>query len=152
MTTYAKLNELTLKLKKSKYQQASITTSKDGAQYARQFYYQDIEIFESMFLILLNKANMTIGYVKISAGGITGTVADPRIIAKYAVDSLATSIILIHNHPSGNLKPSRADQDLTAKIKTGLSYFDITVLDHIILAPDVCGSLSYYSFADEGIL
>ena len=83
----------------------------------------------------------------ISRGGITGTVADPRIILKKAVEEGATSIVLSHNHPSGNLKPSRADEELTQKIKQAASFFDIRVLDHVIVSDE-----GYYSFADEGLI
>lgn len=102
-----------------------------------------------MFLLLLNNSNNTLGYVKISQGGITGTVVDIRIIAKYAIESLATAVILCHNHPSGNLKPSEADKILTTKVYKGLELLDIKVLDHIILVPD---SEEYFSFADEGLM
>ena len=83
----------------------------------------------------------------ISRGGITGTVADPRMILKKALENGATSIILSHNHPSGNLQPSKADEDLTQKIKMAAIYFDIKVLDHIIVSEE-----GYFSFADEGML
>jgi len=83
----------------------------------------------------------------ISEGGITDTIADPRIILKKALEEDATSIILCHNHPSGSIKPSRADEELTNKIKEAARYFDIKVLDHVIVSED-----GYYSFADEGIL
>ena len=82
-----------------------------------------------------------------STGGITGTVADPRVILKKALEENATSIILSHNHPSGNINPSREDISLTKKIKEAASYLDITVLDHIIIGND-----KYYSFADSGEL
>jgi len=124
-----------------------IQGSQDAADYMRDFYFDDIEVFESFFLLLLNNANNTIGYAKISQGGITGTVVDIRIIAKYCVDSLATACILGHNHPSGKLQPSQADKTITSKIKRGLELLDVKVLDHIILT-----SLSYYSFADESQL
>ena len=78
---------------------------------------------------------------------MTGTVADPRIILKKAFEVDATSIVLCHNHPSGNLKPSRQDEELTQKIKEAAKYFDIQVMDHIIVSEE-----GYYSFADEGIL
>ena len=83
----------------------------------------------------------------VSEGGITGTVADPRIILKKALEQNAVSIILCHNHPSGNLRPSRADEELTVKIKGAAHFLDIRVLDHIIVSDD-----GYYSFADEGLL
>jgi DNA repair protein RadC len=78
---------------------------------------------------------------------MTGTVADPRIILKKALEEDAVSLILCHNHPSGSLKPSRADEELTQKIKEAARFFDIKVLDHLIVSDD-----GYYSFADEGIL
>lgn len=136
-----------LKKTESEFEKIKISSSQDSVKYLRQFYLDDIGIYESFFLMMLNRANQVIGYVKISQGGITGTVADPILVAKYAIDSLAKAVILCHNHPSGNLNPSDADINLTAKIKQGLKLFDITVLDHIILTES-----SYYSFADEGDL
>ena len=80
-----------------------------------------------------------------SRGGITGTVADPRVILKLALSHGATSIILSHNHPSGNLQPSKADEDITQKINQAASLIDIKLLDHIIISEE-----GYYSFMDEG--
>jgi DNA repair protein RadC len=88
-----------------------------------------------------------LGISEISTGGFAGTVADPKVIFSIALKACASSIILSHNHPSGNLKPSQADLNLTRKIKSGGELLDIAVLDHIILTSD-----SYFSFADEGIL
>lgn len=102
------------------------------------------EVFAVLFL---NRANKINHFEIISQGGITGTVADPRIILKKALEQNAVSLVLCHNHPSGSLKPSRADEELTAKIKEAAAYLDIKVLDHIIVSED-----GYYSFADEGIL
>lgn len=148
MITYkANINRIRLVKEKSNYKKVKISSSRDAYEYIKSFYFDDISIFESFYLLLLNRANNTTGYVKISQGGITGTIADPRIIAKYAIDSLCTSVILAHNHPSGNHYPSEADKNLTTKIKTGLLLFDITTLDHIILTED-----GYYSFADENII
>lgn len=124
-----------------------INNSQTSADFIKEFYQGDIEIYESFFLLLLNNQNQTIGYAKISQGGITSTVVDVRIIAKYVVDSLATAVILAHNHPSGNLKPSQQDIDITNKIKSALKLFDTIVIDHLILTAD-----SYYSFADEQII
>lgn len=102
---------------------------------------------EVFAVIFLNRANKINDFKIISEGGITGTVADPRIILKKALEEDAVSIILCHNHPSGSLKPSRADEELTYKIKEAAKFFDIKVLDHLIVSDD-----GYYSFADEGIL
>ena len=142
-----KLNEITLSAKKSAFNCTKITSSSTAAECIRQFYGSDINLFESFFLLLLNRANKTIGYVKISQGGVCGTVVDPKIVAKYAIDSLASSVILSHNHPSGELRPSAADQDITLKIVGGLKLFDIQVLDHLILSDE-----SFFSFKDEGYL
>lgn len=102
------------------------------------------EVFAVLFL---NRANRVNHFKVISEGGITGTVADPRIIMKTALEENAVNIVLCHNHPSGSLKPSRADEDLTKKIKEAARYFDISILDHIIVSEE-----GYYSFADEGLL
>ncbi len=134
-----------LKKIQSEFPKKQIRSSADAAEFIRQFYLEDIEIFESSFILLLNQANYTIGYAKISQGGVTGTVVDPRLVAKYAVESLAPVVILAHNHPSGNLSPSSADKSLTDKIKNGLKLLDIKLVDHLILTKE-----SYYSLADEG--
>lgn len=142
-----KLKVYSLKKNDTEFENRQIKSSKDAVDYIRQFYSDDIEIYESFFLLMLNRSLKTIGYVKISQGGIFGTVVDPIIVAKYAVDSLSTNIILAHNHPSGQTRPSEADKAITEKIKQGLKFFDITVSDHVILTKD-----SHFSFSDEGIL
>ena len=123
--------ELKATLKKDEVKKVQIKSSKDSADFFRQVI-EGIDIYESFFAIYLNRANNTIGWYKVSQGGLTGTVADLRLIMKKALDVLATSIIICHNHPSGNLQPSRADEELTQKIRQGALFFDITVLDHII--------------------
>lgn len=141
------INLYELKKLQSDFPCKQLLSSKDSYDFIKQFYNDDIEIFESSFILLLNAANKTIGYAKISQGGITGTVVDPRLVAKYAVESLACYVILAHNHPSGNLQPSQADKTITEKIKEGLKFLDIKLIDHLILTEE-----SYYSFADEGII
>ena len=106
-----------------------------------------IELVEQFKVLFLNRSNRIIGVLDASSGGITGTVADPRIILAAAVKCCAVNIILAHNHPSGSIKPSRADEELTIKIKEAARYLDIQVLDHIIITTE-----GYYSFADEGLL
>ena len=103
--------------------------------------------YEVFAVVFLNRANKINHFEIISRGGITGTVADPRLILKKALEEGATSIVLSHNHPSGNLRPSKADEEITAKIKLAAGYFDIKVLDHIIVSDE-----GYYSFADEGLI
>jgi len=102
---------------------------------------------EEFWVILLNRANELIDRKNISKGGVSGTIADVKIILKSAIDKLASSIIVCHNHPSGNLKPSQQDIVLTQKIKEAASQIDVALLDHIIV-----GNNSYFSFADDGIL
>lgn len=130
------------------FPQVKITSSKDAHNFISQFYGDDIEVYESFFILLLNFANKTIGYAKISQGGVSGTVIDGKIVAKYAVEALASGVILAHNHPSGNTQPSQADIDLTKKMREGLKNLDIQVLDHIILASEG----NYLSLADENYL
>lgn len=102
---------------------------------------------EEFWVLLLNKANKQIGKYKISSGGISSTIVDSRIILKYAIENLASNVVLVHNHPSGSLSPSRDDIELTKKIIMGCKALDIIVLDHIII-----GQNKYYSFSDEGLL
>src|SRR5688500_2612110 len=102
---------------------------------------------EVFAVIFLNRANKINHFEIVSKGGITGTVADPRIILKKALEEDAVNLILCHNHPSGSLRPSKADEELTTKIKEAAKYFDIKVIDHIIVSDN-----GYYSFADEGLL
>jgi len=139
------VNLYEIKKNQTNFAQVTITGSQDAEQFIRQFYSDDIEVYESFFILLLNAMNKTIGYAKISQGGVVSTVVDVKILAKYVVDSLATSVVLAHNHPSGNLKKSDADSQITKRIIECLNYFDCKVLDHIILTKE-----SYYSFADNG--
>jgi len=103
--------------------------------------------YEEFWILLLNKANKIIGKFSISEGGLIGTVADPVKIFRKAIEYNAIGMILCHNHPSGNIKPSETDMNLTMKMKEGGKLLDISVLDHIII-----GEEKYLSFADEGLL
>jgi DNA repair protein RadC len=102
---------------------------------------------EEFWVIYLNRSNRIIDEQKISQGGVTGTVTDVKIILKQAIEKLATGMILCHNHPSGNIRPSKADSNITQKLKNASAFLDIQVLDHVIVGQNV-----YYSYADEGIL
>lgn len=126
-------------------EKAVMTSSNDVANYLQSLLkdYRH-EVFAVLFL---NRANKINHFEIVSEGGITGTVADPRIILKKALEEDAVGIILCHNHPSGSLKPSSADEELTKKIKEAAKFFDIKVLDHLIVS-----DAGYYSFSDEGIL
>jgi len=122
-----------------------IQSSRDIAQYL-QASLKDYT-YEVFAVVFLNQSNKINHFEIISKGGITGTVADPRIILKKALAEDATSLVLCHNHPSGSLKPSRADEELTKKIRGAAGYLDIKIMDHIIVSEN-----GYYSFADEGML
>lgn len=102
---------------------------------------------EEFWILLLNRANEVLRPVQVSAGGVSGTVADPKMIFKFALEQLASGMILSHNHPSGNLTPSQADKDLTRRLRDAGKLLDIPVLDHLIFTDK-----AYFSFADEGIL
>jgi DNA repair protein RadC len=106
-----------------------------------------INFVEEFKILLMNRANRVLGIVNISQGGVSGTVADPKLIFAAALKASASCIIAAHNHPSGNLTPSQADIQLTAKLKEAGKFLDLPVLDHVIITQD-----GYYSFADEGLL
>ena len=141
------INLYELKKLQTNFPKEKITDSNVAYNFIKQFYGDDLEIFESAFILLLNQASQTIGYAKISQGGITGTVIDVRLVAKYAVESLATGVILAHNHPSGNTTPSEADKRMTERCKNALATLDITLVDHLIITEE-----SFTSFADRGML
>lgn len=122
-----------------------ITSSKDAYEQIRS-YLMDLP-HEEFWVLLLTRSNEVIRPVQISQGGISGTVADPKIIFKSALEHLASSMILAHNHPSGNLKPSEADKELTRRLVSSGKLLDIPILDHLIIS-----ELGYLSFADEGLL
>lgn len=122
-----------------------ITSSRDAAKYLQSFLqHKPNEIFVALFL---NQGNRILHTEILSEGGITGTVVDVRLLIKKALQHNTTSIILCHNHPSGNLKPSTADKDLTIKITNAAKLLDIVVNDHIIVSNE-----GYFSFCDEGLM
>ncbi len=126
-----------------------INASSDAAKILFDTWDNDtIELHESFKIMLLNNSNIVKGIYEISSGGITGTLVDIRILFAVVLKSLSTAIILAHNHPSGNLKPSESDKSLTFKIKQACDLLDIKLLDHLIITP----SHSYFSFADDGII
>ncbi len=126
-------------------EKVTITSSADSYAVLRP-YLLDVA-YEEFFVLLLNRANHVIRVEKISQGGVAGTVADPKLIFRAALEHLASSIILAHNHPSGNRKPSQADIALTRKLRAAGEQLDLPVLDHLIFTED-----GYFSFADEGLL
>jgi DNA repair protein RadC len=122
-----------------------VRESRDVAGYLRSLL-RDHQ-HEVFVVVFLNRAHKINHVEIISEGGITGTVADPRIILKKALEENAVSLILCHNHPSGNLRPSKADEELTIKIREAARFLDIRVIDHLIVSDE-----GYFSFADEGMI
>ena len=139
---------ITYKSKTPVKDRQKITGSKDTYNLLKAIYNEDtIEHHEFFYIILLSKANSVLGFCKISEGGLDATVVDTKIILQFALLSNASGIILTHNHPSGNMQPSKADTETTAKIVKAAKCLDIAVLDHIIVTID-----QYYSFADNGLM
>jgi DNA repair protein RadC len=122
-----------------------IHKSNDCFELLKSYWEDKLDYCEQFYLLLLNRANIVLGVSKISEGGISGTVVDPKRIFQVTLKANASSIILCHNHPSGSLVPSEADRRLTRKIRDAGALLDITTLDHLIITSD-----GYYSFADQG--
>lgn len=139
--------EVSYKTKVKASERRLITSSKDVESVLREIWSYNIELKEEFYILLLNRANKVLGWYKISEGGTVGTVVDPKLIFSIALKALASSIILAHNHPSGNLRPSDQDIMLTKKMKESGILLEIPVLDHLILTTE-----GYYSFGDEGIM
>lgn len=139
--------EYSITAKRQDFEIVKVQSSNDASMFARKFYHEDILIYESAFIMLMNHANNVTGYAKISQGGICGTQVDVRLIAKYAIDSLSAGVIFVHNHPSGNAKPSIEDKKISERLKEALRLFDIRLLDSIIITEN-----DYYSMADEGLI
>lgn len=106
-----------------------------------------LEHHEEFHAILMNRRGVVLGSFMVGSGGLTGTVADPRLLLQAVILSNCSSVIVAHNHPSGTTKPSEADIKLTRKLKSLLEMLDVTLIDHVILVND-----GYYSFADQGLL
>ena len=146
-----KVNEIQLSYKESFLTSCETTissSSKAAAILLQSFDMNTIALQETFKVLLLNNSNKVKGIYTLSIGGITGTLVDIRILYAVILKSLSTAVILCHNHPSGTLKASELDKEITEKIRKAGSYLDVKVLDHIILSPDG----KYFSFADNGLL
>ena len=140
--------ELVYKSKVKPSERPRITSTKEAYQILLQTWDANkIEFVEQFKVVLMNRAHRVLGIYELSSGGIAGTVADPKLVFMAALKSNACCLILSHNHPSGNLKPSQADEALTRKIFEAGKLLDIQVIDHVIVTNE-----GYYSFADEGLL
>nr|WP_319998415.1 JAB domain-containing protein [uncultured Draconibacterium sp.] len=128
-------------------ERVKISGSSDAATAFRVFWKKPLELKECFYAMFLNRANKVLGILSVSEGGLSGTVVDVRSIYSAALKANCCSLILAHNHPSGNTSPSDADLKITTKIKNAGEFLDIHVLDHLILLPD-----GYTSFADDGLM
>ena len=127
-----------------------ITTSAEAYDFMYGFFPPDtVALQEHFFVAYLNRANKVIGVYHTSVGGISSTVSDPRLILGTALKLAASNLLLAHNHPSANMKPSAADKELTRRLVEGSRLLDLSVLDHLIVGPT---KGEYFSFADEGLL
>ena len=140
--------QLIYKSKVKPSERPQIRSSKDCYEILKQTWDEDkIEFVEQFKVVLLNKAQRVLGIYEMSTGGVAGTIADTRLVFIAVLKANACGIIISHNHPSGNLIPSRADEELTRKMKQAGLLIEIPVLDHIIMTSE-----SYFSFADQGLL
>lgn len=143
-----KVREIKISYSRGNKKEVKVTKSSDVYKVIIEHWDKDIiELQEEMKVVLLNRANMVLGVFELSKGGTTGTVVDVKLILSVALKCNANSIVMCHNHPSGNLKASKSDIEITDKVKKACSYMDITLLDHLIITKN-----GYYSFSDEGIL
>ena len=146
-TTNESFQEIELFVKKTGPKGPQITSSDKAAKFLKDNWAGCLNYRESFYALYLNQANEIIGKYLISQGGISATVVDCRLVFAGALKIGASALIVSHNHPSGNLKPSEADKNLTKKLVLGGKYMDIAVLDHIIVTDE-----SYTSFSDEGLM
>lgn len=129
-------------------QRIKICQSRDAYHLLRSTWDENkLCLLEEFKVIFLNRAHHVLGISTISQGGIAGTMADPKVILGMALKTASSGLILAHNHPSGNLNPSQADNNLTHKLCQGSKYLDISIADHLIITDE-----SYYSFADNGLM
>lgn len=142
------VSEIQISYHPTKRKEVVISTSSDAYEELKMWFPEETISLQERFVVLyLNRANKVLGAFIASSGGITGTVADPRLIMSVALKTAAVGIVLAHNHPSGNLKPSRADELLTKRIQEASLLLDMHLVDHLILS-----SQGYLSLADQGLL
>lgn len=142
-----KAYEISVKYHTTKKNTKKLTSSTETYNNIKNWFYDCMEHRERFIVVFLNRANKIIGIQNIGEGGTASCIVDKKIVAQGAILSNACSVILAHNHPSGNTTPSESDKKITREIKEGLNLFGISTLDHLIIAEN-----KYYSFADEGII
>ena len=138
--------EISISYTPSRYNQAKILSTQDAYDVLKEFFARETISLQEQFVVMyLNSCQNILGIYKASKGGITGTVADIRLILGVALKSASISFIIAHNHPSGNLQPSLADEMITKKLKDAAELLEVNLLDHLIVS-----DTGFYSFADEG--
>jgi DNA repair protein RadC len=143
-----KFPKIKVKVSVTKGDKVTITSPDKMVEVMRSIFDADTIMWtEEVIMVCLNRANDVVGYYRVSSGGFSGTVLDPRVVMTIALQNASSSIILAHNHPSGNLNPSEGDKAITEKIKNACAFFDMKLLDHIIITDE-----SYYSFNESGRL
>lgn len=143
-----KFPKIKVKVSVTKGDKVTITSPEKMVEVMRSIFDADTIMWtEEVIMVCLNRANDVVGYYRVSSGGFSGTVLDPRVVMTIALNNASSSIILAHNHPSGNLKPSEGDISITDKIKNACAFFDMKLLDHLIITDE-----SYYSFNESGRL
>jgi DNA repair protein RadC len=140
-----KVSEIKVSYSNTNRNRIKITKSEDVFDIAKRYWNIDtIELKEEAKVLLLNRANIVIGIYNLSTGGVTACIIDIKLILSVALKSVASSIIMIHNHPSGNLKPSKADIEISKKLKEAASILDLVLLDHLIISKE-----DFYSLSDN---
>ncbi len=148
MKTNTQVAELLVSYSSNISSEQKISNSKDSYDIAMNLWnLSTIQIQEEVKVVLLNDALMVLGFYSLSKGGISSSIVDIRLVLSVALKAIATGIILVHNHPTGTLKPSKADLDITKKLKSACDVMGINLLDHLIISKE-----NYFSFADEGLL
>ena len=143
-----KISEITISYSNSKQKKLKVNNSKESYDVLLNSWDNNIiELQEEFKILLLNRSNTVLGVYPMSKGGVSGTVVDAKLVFSVALKCNASSIIIAHNHPSGNLTPSEADKALTQKIKKAGQYLDIALLDHLIITKE-----DFYSFNDNGLV
>jgi DNA repair protein RadC len=143
-----KFPQIKVKVSVTKGDRVTITSPEKMVEVMRSIFNADTILWtEEVIMVCLNRANDVVGYYRVSSGGFSGTVLDPRVVMTIALQNACSSIILAHNHPSGNLKPSDGDRSITEKIKNACAFFDMKLLDHLIITDE-----SYYSFNENGLI
>lgn len=143
-----KIAEISISYSSDKVNKLKVKNSKDSYDILYNSWDKNIiELQEEFKVLLLNRNNTVLGVYSMSRGGVSGTVVDAKLVFSVALKCNASSIIIAHNHPSGNLSPSEVDKNLTQKLKQASQYLDIKLLDHLIITKD-----DFYSFSDNGLL